>query len=145
MKEHLSSQVFHNIITIVIVNWNTKELLSGCLNSIYEQTDNDLLEIIVVDNHSYDGSVEMVKKYFPKVVLIENKTNRGFSYANNQAFEKARGKFISRAVDVAEVATKRFLDGTAGIQDVKIDSEEFKNKEGKEVRVSTIELVLGRK
>ena len=57
---------------------------------------------------------------------------------------KARGKFISRAVDVAEVAAKRFLEGTVGIKDIKIDSEEFKNSEGKEVRVSSIELVLGR-
>ncbi len=57
---------------------------------------------------------------------------------------KARGKFISRAVDVAEVASKRFLEGTVGITDIRIDSEEFKNKEGKEVRVSTIEIVLGK-
>jgi len=55
---------------------------------------------------------------------------------------KARGKFISRAVDVAEVASRRFLDGQASISDVKIDSEEFENKEGKLVRVSTIEIVL---
>ena len=44
---------------------------------------------------------------------------------------KARGKFISRAVDVAEVASKRFLDNTVGTKDIKIDSEEFQNKEGK--------------
>lgn len=58
---------------------------------------------------------------------------------------KARGKFISRAVDIAEVATKRFLDGQAVLKDIKIDSEEFKNKEDKNVRVSTIEITLGRK
>ncbi len=57
---------------------------------------------------------------------------------------KARGKFISRAVDVSEVASKRFLEGTVGIKDIKIDSEEFQNKEGKQVRVSTIEIVLGK-
>ena len=58
---------------------------------------------------------------------------------------KARGKFISRAVDVAEVASKRFLEGNAGIKDIKIDSEEFTNKEGRNVRVSTIEITLGKK
>ena len=58
---------------------------------------------------------------------------------------KARGKFISRAVDIAEVATKRFLENTVDIKDIKIDSEEFKNKEGKEVRVSTIEITLNKK
>lgn len=58
---------------------------------------------------------------------------------------KARGKFISRAVDVAEVASKRFLDGAVGVKDIAIDSEEFENKEGKQVRVSTIEIMLIKK
>ena len=57
---------------------------------------------------------------------------------------KARGKFISRAVDVAEVASKRFLEGTVGVKDIKIDSEAFKNSEGRDIRVSTIEITLGR-
>ncbi len=57
---------------------------------------------------------------------------------------KARGKFISRAVDVAEVAAKRFLLGQVAVKEVKTDSEEFKNQEGKQVRVSTIEIVLAR-
>lgn len=58
---------------------------------------------------------------------------------------KARGKFISRAVDVAEVATKRFLEGNAVVNSIDIDSEDFENKEGKKVRVSTIEISLARK
>ena len=57
---------------------------------------------------------------------------------------KARGKFISRAVDVAEVARKRFLEGQIDIKGIKIDSEGFKNQEGRDVRVSTIEITLGR-
>ena len=55
---------------------------------------------------------------------------------------KARGKFISRAVDFAEVAAKRFLEGQIAMKNVKIDSEEFTNKEGKQVRVSSIEITL---
>jgi archaea-specific DNA-binding protein len=55
---------------------------------------------------------------------------------------KARGKFISRAVDVSEVATKRFLKDQVKLKDIRIDSEEFKNSEAKEVRVSTIEITL---
>ncbi len=58
---------------------------------------------------------------------------------------KARGKFISRAVDIAEVAAKRFLENRVEIKDIKIDSEEFENKEGKTVRVSTMEILLGQK
>lgn len=57
---------------------------------------------------------------------------------------KARGKFISRAVDIAEVAAKRFLQGGVGIKDIRVDSEEFQNQEGKTVRVSTIEITLGK-
>ena len=63
----------------------------------------------------------------------------------NEVVVKARGKFISRAVDIAEVSTKRFLNKQAIIKDVKINSEEFENKEGKEVRVSTIEIILAKK
>ncbi len=63
----------------------------------------------------------------------------------NEVMVKARGKFISRAVDIAEVATKRFLTGQVDVKDIKIDSEEFQNKEGKQVRVSTIEIVLIKK
>ncbi|MBW2985208.1 DNA-binding protein Alba [Candidatus Woesearchaeota archaeon] len=55
---------------------------------------------------------------------------------------KARGKFISRAVDISEVTTKRFLVGQVKVEDIAIDSEDFKNKEGKEIRVSTIEITL---
>ena len=55
---------------------------------------------------------------------------------------KARGKFISRAVDVAEVASKRFLIGNIAVREIKIDSEEFQNNEGRTVRVSTIEINL---
>ncbi len=58
---------------------------------------------------------------------------------------KARGKFITRAVDVAEVSTKRFLEGQIENRGIRIDSEEFENKEGRTVRVSTIEISLGRK
>ena len=62
----------------------------------------------------------------------------------DEVIVKARGKFISRAVDVAEVASKRFLDNTVGTKDIKIDSEGFQNKEGRDVRVSTIEITLGK-
>ncbi|MBI4738561.1 DNA-binding protein Alba [Candidatus Woesearchaeota archaeon] len=57
---------------------------------------------------------------------------------------KARGKFISRAVDVCEVASKRFLDGIIAVKGIKIDSDAFKSPEGKEVRVSTIEITLAK-
>lgn len=58
---------------------------------------------------------------------------------------KARGKYISKAVDVCEVVSKRFLENQVELKDVKIDSAEFKNKDGKDVRVSSIELQLVKK
>ncbi len=63
----------------------------------------------------------------------------------NEVIIKARGKFISRAVDVAEVTSRRFLEGSVLIKDIKIGSEEFENTEGKQVRVSTIEITLAKK
>lgn len=58
---------------------------------------------------------------------------------------KARGKFIARAVDIAEVAAKRFLDNQVFPKNIQINSEEFQNQEGRNVRVSTIEIVLEKK
>jgi len=63
----------------------------------------------------------------------------------NEVIVKSRGKFISRAVDVAEITVKRFLTGQIEVKDIKIDSEEFKNKEGRDVRVSAIEIFLVKK
>jgi GT2 family glycosyltransferase len=81
-------------VSIIIVNWNTKELLGNCLNSIYEQAGDVDYEVIVVDNASSDGSVEMLKKEFPDVCIIENTENRGFAVANNQAIKIAKGRYI---------------------------------------------------
>ena len=58
---------------------------------------------------------------------------------------KARGKFISKAVDICEVAAKRFLEGQIDVKNIAINSEEFRNNEGRQVRVSTIEITMSRK
>jgi DNA-binding protein len=57
---------------------------------------------------------------------------------------KARGKFISKAVDIVEVTSKRFLKDQITIKIINIDSEDFKNKEGRDVRVSTIEIIMNK-
>jgi len=61
---------------------------------------------------------------------------------SDEVIVKARGKFISRAVDVSEVASKRFLDNTVEVKDIKTGSEDFTNREGRNVRVSFIEITL---
>jgi len=80
-------------ITIVIVNWNTKTLLRNCLKSVYQTVKEIPFEIIVVDNASHDGSVAMIAQEFPDVSVIENKENRGFGAANNQAFAVMKGRY----------------------------------------------------
>lgn len=76
-------------LSIIIVNYNTRDLLRQCLASLPLG-----VEIIVVDNGSADGSAAMVRKKFPQVRLIANKKNLGYGQANNQGLKKARGKFI---------------------------------------------------
>jgi len=82
-------------LSIVIVNWNVRELLRRCLNSIYQAGGNSLeLEVIVVDNASADGSVAMVREDFPQVRLIANAENLGFTRGNNQAIAQSRGRYV---------------------------------------------------
>ncbi len=81
-------------LSIIIVNWNVKDLLRKCLASIYEHTKDICFEVIVVDNNSHDGSAEMVMKEFPQVKIIANNFNAGFSAANNQGLEIAQGEFV---------------------------------------------------
>ena len=81
-------------LSIIIVNWNTRELLRSCLNSVYDETRATSFEVFVVDNASSDGSIKMVKREFPQVRLIENRENLGFARANNQAIKQSRGSYI---------------------------------------------------
>lgn len=77
-------------VSVIIVNWNTCDILRDCLASIARETTLPY-EIIVVDNASTDGSAEMVRSSFPNVTLIANSENRGFAAANNQGLRTAAG------------------------------------------------------
>jgi len=81
-------------VSIIVVNWNTQDILRDCLRSVYEQGGDVDFEVIVIDNASTDGSVEMVKKDFLQVTLIENSENRGFAAANNQGIAEAQGRYV---------------------------------------------------
>jgi len=81
-------------VSVVIVSFNTCDLLRDCLRSVYEKTRDVSFEVIVSDNGSADGSVEMVRRVFPQVVLVENKANLGFGTANNRGLDVARGEYI---------------------------------------------------
>lgn len=81
-------------LSICVVNWNVRDYLGNCLQSIYNNTNGLSFEVIVVDNHSKDGSREMVREKFPQVKLIENQRNLGFPTANNQAIKEAKGRYL---------------------------------------------------
>ena len=80
-------------ISFIIVNWNTKELLLECIASIYQTVKEIAFEIWVVDNGSSDGSVEAVKEKYPRIKIIENRTNLGFAAANNLALKRMGGHY----------------------------------------------------
>ncbi|HPN68945.1 MAG TPA: glycosyltransferase [Saprospiraceae bacterium] len=80
-------------ISIVIVNYNVRDFLFRCIESIYANSGQRHIEIIVVDNHSVDGSVGALRQNFPEVLVIANEQNMGFGSANNQGISIARGKY----------------------------------------------------
>lgn len=81
-------------VSIVIVNWNTRDVTRACLQSIYQSGGSVRFEIILIDNHSHDGSPRMVSTEFPGVRLIRNQQNRGFAAANNQGIQLASGRYV---------------------------------------------------
>ena len=81
-------------LSIIIVNYNVREFLHHALVSLQKAMKGIRGETIVVDNASDDGSIEMVKRRFPKVRLIANDSNLGFARANNVGLKQARGKYI---------------------------------------------------
>ncbi|GIV15967.1 MAG: glycosyl transferase [Armatimonadota bacterium] len=80
-------------LSLIIVNWNTREHLRACLRSIFAYPPDEPFEVWVVDNASSDGSVQMVREQFPQVYLIANERNVGYGRANNQALRQAQGEF----------------------------------------------------
>jgi GT2 family glycosyltransferase len=80
-------------ISICIVNYRAKDLLNECLASIYEHTCLSY-EVIVVDNGSRDGTIEMLEQEFPEVIRIENDNNMGFTLPMNQALKSGSGRYL---------------------------------------------------
>lgn len=103
-------------VSIVIVNWNTRELLLNCLSSVYATADGLDVEIFVVDNGSEDGSSGAVQKEFPGVTIIQNTVNRGFAQANNQALARATGRYFL-LLNSDAVLTEGSLHGLVSFMD----------------------------
>lgn len=82
------------VLTVCIVNYNGGEFLPACIESVLESDLDSVPEIVVVDNRSTDGSMELIRKRFPGVRIIENERNTGFASANNRASDSAAGRFL---------------------------------------------------
>jgi len=82
------------MLSIIIINYNVREQILDCLNSIYENPPSFEFEVFVVDNNSIDRSIEAIKEKFPEVKIIENQENLGFPKACNQGIEISSGKYI---------------------------------------------------
>jgi GT2 family glycosyltransferase len=81
-------------IAIIIISFNVEKLLKECIESIHRETKEARFEIWVIDNHSRDHSVQMLKRDFPDIHLIENDENVGFTRANNQAIRQCRSDYV---------------------------------------------------
>lgn len=80
--------------SVVIVSFNTRDLLRECIQTLLREADGVAYEVIVIDNASHDGSPDMVATEFPEAKLIRSDVNLGFGAANNRGFEVARGRYI---------------------------------------------------
>ena len=101
-------------LSIIIVNWNVRDLLDRCLASIYAaDIDADDLEIIVVDSASDDGSIEMVSDKYPAVKLVSEADNVGFTRGNNIGLEQAQGEYLlllNPDTEVSQDGIKTLID-----------------------------------
>ena len=108
-------------VSVVVINWNTRDMTLDCLASVFEHTRDVSVEVIVVDNASTDGSAQAIAQRFPQVTLIANRENRGFAAANNQAMRQARGRYWlllnsdTLVLDAVIAASARYLDEHADV------------------------------
>jgi GT2 family glycosyltransferase len=90
-------------LTIIIPSYNTRNLLEGCLTSVYAHPPRHSYEVLVIDDASSDGSVELVRERFPQVCLLVNERNLGYARSNNKAIARTSGRFIYLLNSDAEV------------------------------------------
>jgi GT2 family glycosyltransferase len=123
-------------LSIIIVNWNTKQLLLDCLSSIFKNTKGLNYEVIIVDNASTDGSTEEIKNLKLKIknlVLIENKTNLGFAKANNQGIKIAKGRYIlllNSDTKIVDNSLKKLVDFAKTKPNLGVLGPRLLNKDG---------------
>ncbi len=104
-------------ISVVLISFNGEEFIEDCLSSVYESLKPYSSEVIIVDNNSADGTIDLVKKDYSDSILIQNNENRGFAPAVNQGLKRAEGKYVlilnqdTKIVDDAIGKLKRRMEG----------------------------------
>ena len=83
----------NSLVSVIVLSWNSREFLEGCLTSVLAQTHREV-ELIVVDNASTDGSAALVKERFPQAAVVQNRSNLGFCAGNNVGLKHARGASV---------------------------------------------------
>jgi len=120
-------------LSIIIVNWNTKEYLLPCLREIFERGQGMSREVILVDNGSKDGSGDEVKKAFPSVHVIQNEENLGFAKAVNQGLKNSSGRYIlllNPDTQVKNGATERLVSFMDACSDAAVAGAQLLNADG---------------
>lgn len=100
-------------LTVVVVTWNSCGPLVNCLRALEAEREVISLELLVVDNASTDGSADVARRVAPWAQVIENRDNRGFAAANNQALAQAQGRYVALLNPDAQVLALRLGSGQA--------------------------------
>ena len=122
------------MLSVLIVNWNTRELLRACLQSVRAFPPSEPHEVIVVDNASHDGSADMVRSDFPEVILVEPGRNTGYAAGNNLAFARAAGdvlltlnpdtEFVDDSLDRSALILRAHPNAAAlGVRQIGLDGD----------------------
>ncbi|HQU74926.1 MAG TPA: glycosyltransferase family 2 protein, partial [Calditrichia bacterium] len=128
------------LLSIIIINWNSRAYLAACLKTVFEDRVDFPMEVLVIDNASYDGSEAMVAEAFPAVRFIQSEENLGFARANNRAAEQARGEFLfflNPDTEVYPGALQRLCDTLGALPGAGILGGKLRNSDGSIQTTST--------
>jgi N-acetylglucosaminyl-diphospho-decaprenol L-rhamnosyltransferase len=120
-------------LSIIIVNWNSKDYLRKCIASILAETRNIEFEIIVIDGASFDGTDKMLRQHYPQVRFIQSSQNIGFAKANNEAFKFSRGNtilFLNPDTEIKGKAVQVLLRESQSLPDAGVVGAKLLNTDG---------------
>ena len=116
-------------LTVIVVTWNTRELTLRCLETLFENTPNLNMRVIVADNGSEDGSADVIAERFPQVDLIRNEGDFGFARANNEAIERVDSEWVLLLNPDTEVHPRRDQQ-SAGVFEAASGSRHHRRPDG---------------